>query len=225
MRPDFFKKVMFHAQTIGMDFSKIDLGFKSVLKNFEGIAQLKKHLSTIKSTFTNRLEGKTFKCIPEEPWATIIHGDFWVNNILFHKNEEGRSDNVKFVDFQLYWYSSPLKDLPYFLCGSLSEDTMFNHFDDLLNVYYDSFIKTLKRMNCNTAVYTRESFETELKKQAIMEFPLIALASKFFLFELDEDKKETADHNVSNVFESECSESFINKLISLVNIFEKREWF
>lgn len=224
-RPDIFKIAVTHAQTLGINFAFLDKGFKNILKNFKEVSDFKKNFAIIESTFSNVLEGKTYKCEPEEPWATITHGDFWVNNIMFHKDKEGKPDDVKFVDFQIYLYKSPLKDLPYFLFGSLDDFTRDNHFDDLLTAYYESFVNTLKRMGCNTAPFSWKAFDAELKKQAIRELPLVALASKFFLFEVDQGQKETLDHDASSVFDSQCSDSYRKRLMSIVDIYEKRGWF
>lgn len=223
--PDFFKRAVSHAKIVGLNLTFMDSALQSSLKIFEETSEFKKHLAAIRTSFSNALGGKTFSSSPEEPWATITHGDSWVNNILFHKNDEGQVDDVKFVDFQLYVYNSPLKDISYFFCGSLDDNTVSNHFDELLNVHYESYINTLKRMGCSTEPYSRQSFDAELKKHAIREFPMIALACRFIVYEVEMDRKETLDHDVTNVLESQCSNTCKQRLIRLVDLYEKRGWF
>ena len=70
----------------------------------------------------------------------VNHGDFWVNNVLFHYNpQSGKVDDVRFIDFQLARYSSPALDLQYFMCICPNDDVRFQQKDTLLEEYYSEF--------------------------------------------------------------------------------------
>lgn len=111
---------------------------------------------------------------PTEPWSTIIHSDFWINNFLFRK-ENGKVVDIKFVDFQNYLFMSPLRELTFFLFLNLRLDVMEHHFDALINFYYDSFVSVLKKMKCDVLPYSRDEFNERLKIDAFKEFPHIPL--------------------------------------------------
>jgi thiamine kinase-like enzyme len=64
----------------------------------------------------------------------LIHGDLWVNNILF-RYSDGPVD-VRFVDFQFLHFSSPAIDLQYFFSTSPCEDVRENHLESLMKVQF-----------------------------------------------------------------------------------------
>jgi aminoglycoside phosphotransferase (APT) family kinase protein len=63
----------------------------------------------------------------------LLHGDLWVNNMLFRYSADGPVD-VRFLDYQLLHFSSPAIDLQYFFSTSLCEDVRENHVDSLMKV-------------------------------------------------------------------------------------------
>ena len=223
-RPDFFKTVISQAQLRSVDFDQLDEGFDGCLQVYRDNDCFAEHIKVIEIAFANAMKGKLYSPVPKEPWATITHGDFWVNNILFHKDECGSVDDVKFVDFQTYLYDSPLKDLTYFLCGSLNEETADKYFDNLINFFYDMFVQTLDRMQCEISPFLRDSFEVELKKQALNELPLCYLVIKFYVHEIEGDPKCSGEL-MTNVFGTKASDAYRNKLLRLVKLFERKRWF
>lgn len=66
----------------------------------------------------------------ETGFNVLIHGDLWVNNIMFGDFE----DAVRLVDFQLAHFTSPVIDLLYFIITSTTIDVRFNHVERLLEV-------------------------------------------------------------------------------------------
>lgn len=222
-RPTMAKKAIEQARILGIDFAHMNDGYDNVLKVFLEIPALQTHLSAIEASFEKVRDGKPYKEMPEEPWATITHGDFWVNNMLFHKDDADNVDDVKFVDFQTYLYASPLMDLPYFFSGSLNRSAQIRYLDELIDLYYDTFIKTLRRTGCDISPFTRDSFDRELKKQALVQLPLCALTAKFFVCDFDNYGDESTV--VNNVFNAEASDAFIYKLHGIIEMYEKMRWF
>lgn len=222
-RPELFKKVAELTKSLGLDTKQLDEGFLGVLKNFRETPCFEKYLPKIELSFAGSLNGKRYITPSEEPWVSVTHGDLWVNNILFHKDDLGNIDDIKLIDFQIYLCNSPLKDLPHFLCASLEDKTLINHLDELLDLYYDKFTTTLKRLGCDTSLFSRDNFERELKKQAFYEFTICSLVRKFFAFEINTESSTT--EIINGVFESGCSNAIKQKLQVLIDVYEKKGWF
>ncbi|KAJ8675799.1 hypothetical protein QAD02_011585 [Eretmocerus hayati] len=164
-----------------------------------------------------------FNYVAEEPWLSIVHFDFWTNNILFRKDIRGKVDSVKFIDFQNYVYNSPMRDLPYFLCTSTNEDVVEGHLDELLDLYYNTFVEELKRMKCDVELFTRQSFDTQLKIDAALEFFHAIIAVKFFYAKID---KETYDSSQLDdvVVYSEMSQEGFDKWNQIIQVYIERGW-
>lgn len=123
-----------------------------------------------------------------ESWSTIIHSDFWVNNIMFKNNSDtNRVDNIKFVDFQNYQYLSPLRELIFFIMTSINNDVMDNKFDELLDLYYKNFVDFLKSLKCDAEQFARDNFDQRLKIDAFMEFPHCAYMLKVISADIETD--------------------------------------
>ncbi|XP_030767109.1 uncharacterized protein LOC115890898 [Sitophilus oryzae] len=99
-----------------------------------------------------------------EPWATISHGDFWVNNVMI-KPQPGKEPLVKLVDFQGCRYQSFARDVVFFFLTSLRNDVHKEHFDDLLRCYYDEFTKLLKPFDLDLEL-TYDEYLKELETAA-----------------------------------------------------------
>ncbi|XP_030767106.1 uncharacterized protein LOC115890895 [Sitophilus oryzae] len=99
-----------------------------------------------------------------EPWATMSHNDFWVNNIMI-KPQPDKEPLVKLVDFQGCKYQSFANDVVFFLLTSIRNDVHKAHFDDLLRYYYDEFTKLLKQLESNLEL-TYDQYLKELETAA-----------------------------------------------------------
>ncbi|KAJ4451125.1 uncharacterized protein [Periplaneta americana] len=108
---------------------------------------------------------------PCELYATIVHTDFWVNNMMFKydPNDENIPVDIKFVDFQTIIYSSSVRDLIFFLYTSTEERIIPNHYDELISLYHDNFTDCLKLTGCDTSAYTFQSLLDEIDTFAPVE--------------------------------------------------------
>ncbi|XP_055698648.1 uncharacterized protein LOC129799064 [Phlebotomus papatasi] len=102
-------------------------------------------------------------------YRVLNHGDFWINNILFKYDEIGKPIDTIFVDLQMTYYTSPAHDLQYFINTSPQTIVRENQREDLLQVYYQSFAKTLKDLNHNT-IPTFDDLLEEIRKREMFGF-------------------------------------------------------
>lgn len=221
--PDFFEKVIGFTRLKVYSGTGFQNNFKNILEHYKKVCSSHKHMSLIESSFANVLGGDISTDEPREPWPSISHGDLWTSNILFHKNQDGEVDDVKLIDFVCYSYTNPLKDLPYFICTSLNHETQEIHINEILNIYYDTFIGTLQGMNCCIEPFPKEAFNRELKREALNELPVILFVLRFILFKSVEENNN--EEVVKNILNSELDESFTKKLLRIIRIYERQGWF
>ncbi|KAL7293699.1 hypothetical protein TKK_0012772 [Trichogramma kaykai] len=230
-RPDYFEsRVVAHARINSRDYSQIDEGLDSILRMFHDAeldyrSLLERQLPTILERFEAYRGGKTNAARPREPWATVTHGDFWLKNVLYRKDDKGTINDVKLIDYQAYLFNSPLKDLPHFLYMGLDDRARERDFDALVDLYYDEFLKNLKRLEIDASPFTRPAFDEELKRQALDEMPMMILVFKFYVHDL-KGKYENSSELMLNVFRSDCCRkpAFRERLLHIVRFYEDRGW-
>jgi len=106
----------------------------------------------------------------------LNHGDLWINNMLFTYHDNGKLNDLKFVDFQIVKYTSPALDLHYFLGTSPSVEVRRKHMDSLLNIYYGHLIATLATLNYSLdTVPSRADFIKDFNSRAF--YGILSLAT------------------------------------------------
>nr|XP_023013093.1 uncharacterized protein LOC111503102 [Leptinotarsa decemlineata] len=128
---------------------------------------------------------KTWGTIPRsaarEPFATVIHCDLWINNIM-QKFENGKAVANKIVDFQCFNYGSPAADLFFFLWTSVSQALLESHLDYFIKYYYENLLEVLVQHECDTGRFTFEQFQKEIELETDYE---IGHALLFIIFTLN----------------------------------------
>ncbi|CAB0040974.1 unnamed protein product [Trichogramma brassicae] len=139
------------------------------------------------------------------------------------KTDNEEPVDVKFVDFQLTYSCSPMKDLPYFLTASLSIETINNNFEDLIDIYYEKFIDTLKTLKCDTTPFAREKFDKQLRYDSSNQLYRCMAALKFFTMDTAENNIDLNDLKES-VVQSKSNTTFIDRLCRMIEKFVEKEW-
>lgn len=173
LRPDVFQKSIAPscAKNTGLEQLPPEVGaafHNAIMENAVLIAELEPYLDRVqKLVDANALAFA--KPPPNETFATMVHSDYWVSNTMMLRDKNGKPLKNKMVDLQLMQYSSPIRDLVFFLFTSVINSVLDKHCDDFIRFYYDAFIENLKDFDIDLNPYSWEEFCKELDDVAPTE--------------------------------------------------------
>lgn len=101
--------------------------------------------------------------VPSDGFNVLCHGDFWLGNLLFKHDQDGRPSDVKIVDFQMVHWSSPVIDLIEFFVTSVYFDVYHNNRDVLMKCYLQTLNDFLDSLKSNTSPYTKDSLLSDMR--------------------------------------------------------------
>jgi hypothetical protein len=131
-----------------------------VVERWYGFEKYGDKLRGVLPTYWDRI-ANIVKPVPDS-LSVLTHGDFWVNNMMFHYcPETGKPDQVRLIDFQIASYSTPVLDLQYFIHTSASEPERSEYTEHLLQVYHTELRDTLQTLGCDHHIYTFEQLKKE----------------------------------------------------------------
>ncbi|CAH0550374.1 unnamed protein product [Brassicogethes aeneus] len=107
------------------------------LKTFEKLTKFQSEVIDVMSDLINIQASGDY--------GVVGHGDNWTNNMLFkYENSNGLNElqDVKFIDWQLSRFGSPVLDLSYFLCTSSGKESL-KGLNKLLKVYHSRLTQQL----------------------------------------------------------------------------------
>ena len=80
---------------------------------------------------------------PSDPlgtrFNTVCHGDMWMGNLMF----KGNAEDCIIIDFHSAQFLSPATDLAHLMLTSTSRSYRQEHWDEVVQTYYDTFNRTL----------------------------------------------------------------------------------
>lgn len=196
---------------------------KKAQSDFEGIEEIKPYLDRINRTIECNGQAKKNPEKPEEPWPTLIHNDFWVNNMMFRHNEKGEPVDMKMVDFQLCLCDYGMKDLIFFLISSANKEILDNHLDDMFELYYSCFVRMLKTLKVDTQRFSKQKFDEILNRCGPEKFSQCVMMIQV----IQAPKRNSSEKTVegSDVFINiSDNEIYRQKLMHTVTLFDKRGW-
>ncbi|XP_063597497.1 uncharacterized protein LOC134774113 [Penaeus indicus] len=105
---------------------------------------------------------------PSERINTLVHCDYWCNNLLF-KNGEERTDCC-IIDWQMVTYGRPAIDLAFLISTSLETGERRKHCPELLSHYWQAFTSRLSKYDIKqeSHKYSREDLEADFKAAQTM---------------------------------------------------------
>ncbi len=84
---------------------------------------------------------------PNDPlgtrFNTVCHGDMWMGNLMFRYEDSGDPQECTIVDFHSAQFLSPATDLAHLLLTSTTRAFRLQHWDKIVQSYYDTFNRTL----------------------------------------------------------------------------------
>lgn len=100
-------------------------------------------------------------------FVVLNHGDYRKDNLLLKYDDQGQVENVKIVDFQTCWWSSPVHDFLFFIIQSVQVELVEQHFDNLVDLYLQHLNKILQ--DC-TYTYLKSHFLDDFENQKVYMF-------------------------------------------------------
>lgn len=220
-RPEYFEILKERSKCLDLKTEEFERFQEDMLKTIKEDPQLTVYTDRCEVAIRDSFERGLWTLTPDEPWSTIIHADFWVNNIMFHRDENGRVDDIKFVDFQNYLFFSPLREMIFFLFSSteVSEDQL----EELIALYHETFMAVLNRMGCDTELFTREKFDAKLFIDARFETMHLFFMLKILTLNVQETELKY-DNMKDFMMTYQGNQTFIRRLRKVVFYFIKRNW-
>ncbi|XP_069690904.1 uncharacterized protein [Periplaneta americana] len=225
--PDIFKPFMENAYSKGED-----IGMESLFKgNVTSVAKEVETWPDYKNKFARKLHNLRDTVLEQwtlqirrkdEEFNVLCHGDLWLNNMMFRYSEEtGEVEEVRFVDFQLTYWTSPAIDLQYFMHSSASAEAL-EQYELLIQEYYNTLCETLTLLKHPHLQPTMGLINEELEKRS--RFAVIA--SIVIRAVVLADKNKAPDFN--DIIEAKesvyLSEEYKGSFKKILLLLEARKW-
>lgn len=223
-KPEFFKRAVLPGLTASIteaaEKGVVDMVQKAH-NDYKNMIEAKTYLDRIEKTIEY---GFKQNVKPEEPWATMVHNDFWVNNMMFKYDESGNLINMKIVDFQLTVYEYGVNDLIFFLISSSQKEILDNHLDDMIDFYYDSFIESLKLLSIDTNAFPKNQFMKQLNQCAPIKFNQCIMMVQVIQAARGSVTQTTETANECVFAGGIDDDNYKQKMLHILSIFDQKGW-
>nr|CAD7446848.1 unnamed protein product [Timema bartmani] len=186
-----------------------DKWIETTMAALKDIPACTQFLDKIQQTLIQAIENNANAVMPpvKEPFATIAHCDFWTNNMMFTYDSQNKIDTkevlkvptkLKIVDFQVLAYTSPVKDLIFFLYSSTEEE----------------------ELGCDVEPFSHDKFMAEVDLFAPTELGHILIMTQIVCTPQEEVKELSTFTNDSFILQS--SKIYDKRITEIVEDFNRR---
>lgn len=110
-----------------------------------------------------------------QDFRVLNHGNLKSNNLLLKNNPDG-SDSLKIIDYQTYFWHSPIFDLLYFVILTVDCDVFEKHQDKLIDQYLATLNVSLSNLKCE-CTYSRGAYEVDLQSSKLYQIFTLLFSS------------------------------------------------
>ncbi|XP_017029571.1 uncharacterized protein [Drosophila kikkawai] len=159
---------------------------------------------------------------PDGPFASIIHCDYWINNLMVKYEPSGTPSRLKIIDLQTAQFDSVVHDIIAFLLSSVDTAILELHFEHMLESYYEVFVSCLRRVGADTTSYSLAAFRAEVKRVAYIQVPHAIFMTRFILADEGEStSSSSSDKDLGDVLKNAGSERIGRKLKEILSLAKK----
>lgn len=108
---------------------------------------------------------KVFDNDSDDDMRVFVHGDLWINNLLFKYDSNGKPIDIVVLDFQFCCHATPVIDLCYFFFSSANDELRQSSFDELVQYYYYHLACYTKKLGYSKKFPTFHQFHKQLLKK------------------------------------------------------------
>ncbi|PSN36163.1 hypothetical protein C0J52_17000 [Blattella germanica] len=156
----------------------------------------------------------------DEEFNVLIHGDLWVNNMMFRYNKGNHQvEDVRFVDYQLSYWSSPAVDLQYFLTSSPTLELIENQ-DIFVELYLETLADTLTKLGYDNLHPSMKKLKEQMKYRE--DFALMCVLSIRNAVLAEDENIMDPEKAMANEQEISFGNLFLNSLEKQLAMLERK---
>lgn len=147
----------------------------------DSITEVNKKCSDVVRSCSSTLWDMLVECHqPNEVFNTLNQGDPWTANMMFRRDNGGKLDSIKILDFQNLRFTSPANDIAFFIWSSANHTMRESRIDDICCIYLDSLNRCLTEMNCPESL-SYKSFKEHLLRSSPLVLWTVAVCLPLML--------------------------------------------
>lgn len=146
-------------------------GCLKVLRKYQDETAVAHVIPKIEKLVNNALETMV-SMTKTDKLAVLCHGDFWINNLLFKYDSGNTLSDMRILDFQAPRFQSFAVDFWTFFYTSIKPSLLENCLEDLAQLYFNTFVSSIKSKVPDSAVPKYKDVLNELYKRQLYGFLL-----------------------------------------------------